>query len=279
MNAYQRARILLLVASVTCGVVFWWMARSFGFPLAPGLCGSLALHPGGAGFFLAVAATFFASVAVGTVLAGVIRFNAGLVAACVGLAALSVRGGDIRQVLFGSVDTLGGSEIFKRLAVETVLLAMLIGCGWTVLKWLHLRGLIVDREGDPAIANKDIPSRNEGISLPVQTLVTGYCLLVLMASEAKFQGIFAVGISSLVGGIIAQYLFPTPSNGCYWLPPLMVGVIGYVLAYFNPTGVNIGELTGRFAALGRPVPLDYAGSGVAAAIIGHWLARAWQRGT
>ena len=174
---------------------------------------------------------------------------------------------------------LGAALGVSRFAGRAVLLAMLIGCGWTVLKWLHLRGLIVDREGHPAIANKDILSRNEGISLAVQTLITGYCLLVLMASEAKFQGIFAVGISSLVGGIVAQYLFPSASNGCYWLPPLAVGVIGYVLAYFNPTGVNIGELTGRFAALGRPVPLDYAGSGVAAAIIGHWLARAWQRGT
>ncbi|MFI5379914.1 MAG: hypothetical protein ACHRHE_11500 [Tepidisphaerales bacterium] len=278
INAYQRARILLLVASVTCGVVFWWMARTFGFPVAPGMCGSLAMHPGGVGFFLAVAATFFASMAVGTVLAGVIRFNAGLVAACIGLAVLSVRGGDLRQVLFGSIDLLGASEVFERLALETVLLGMLVGCGWYVLKWLHLRGLIVDREGDPAAANKDVPSRNEALSVAVQTLVTALCMLLLMANEAKFQAIAAVGISSLVGGIVAQYLFPTASNGWYWLPPLVVGVIGFVLAYFNPAGANTGELVGRFAALGRPVPLDYAGSGVAAAIIGHWLARAWQRG-
>ena len=278
MNAYQRARILLLVASVTCAVVFWWMARTFGFPVAPGSCGSLALHPGGAGFFLAVAATFFASIAVGTVLAGVIRFNTGLVAACIGLAALSVRGGDIRHVLFGSVDLPAGPEIFKRLAMETVLLTMLIGCGWYVLAWLHQRGLIVDREGDPAVANTDIPTQNEAPSLAVQTLVTALCMLPLMAGEAKFQAIAAVGISSVVGAIVAQYLFPTASTGCYWLPPLAVGILGYVLACFNPADVHIGELTGRFAALARPVPLDYAGSGVAAAIIGHWLARAWQRG-
>ena len=277
INAYQRARILLLVASVTCGVVFWWIARTFGFPLSPGLCGSLALFPGGVGFFLVVTATFFLSIAVGTVLAGVIRFNAGLVAACVGLASLSVRGGDIRQVLFGSVDLLGGPEIFKRLALETVLLGILVGCGWYVLRLLHLRGLIVDREGDPKVSNAHLPQCNEAVSLAVQTIITALCLWLLMANEAKFQAIAAVGVASLLGGIVTQYLFPTGNNGWYWLPPIIVGIIGYAIACFDPAGASTGQLTGRFAALARPVPLDFAGSGVAAAIIGHWLARAWQR--
>jgi hypothetical protein len=215
--------------------------------------------------------------AVGTMLAGVIRFNAGLVAAGVGLASLSVRGGDIRQVLFGSINLLGAPEVFKRLGLETALLGMLIGSGWYVLRWLHLRGLIVDREGDPTTSNAHVPPGNESVSVAVQTLITALCMLVLMATEAKFQAIASVAIASLVGAILAQYLFPTASNGWYWLPPIVVGVVGYGLAYFDPAGAGTGELTGRFAALARPVPLDYAGSGVAAAIIGHWLARAWQR--
>ena len=38
-----------------------------------------------------------------------------------------------------------------------------------------------------------------------------------------------------------------------------------------------GRGAGALAALGRPLPLDYASLGPAGAILGYWISRGWER--
>jgi len=52
-------------------------------------------------------------------------------------------------------------------------------------------------------------------------------------------------------------------------------VIGYVSCYFRPDGIEVGRTSGYFAALARPLPLDYASVGVAGSLMGYWISSRW----
>src|SRR5687767_470524 len=93
LSPYQRARLLLVTAAVVCFCVFWWVGRFFDIPSHPGHEVSLLQQPHAVVALVMTWITLVVCVALGTAVAGVIRFNAGLVAAGVGLMALSVRGG------------------------------------------------------------------------------------------------------------------------------------------------------------------------------------------
>src|SRR5262245_65668565 len=72
--------------------------------------------------------------------------------------------------------------------------------------------------------------------------------------------------SPIIQSVGAKYCSTYPSTPTtsgpslwFWLGPLVVGVLGYVLQYFAPTDWMIGDARGFFAPLARPMPLDYAG--------------------
>jgi hypothetical protein len=50
-----------------------------------------------------------------------------------------------------------------------------------------------------------------------------------------------------------------------------VGLIGYFLAHSAGADFTTGSPQGNFAALARVLPLDYASSGVAGALLGYWV--------
>ena len=55
-----------------------------------------------------------------------------------------------------------------------------------------------------------------------------------------------------------------------------MGVVGYLLAWFNlpPDSLQTGRPHGGIlSALARPLPLDYAGIGTAASLLGYWMRR------
>jgi hypothetical protein len=57
----------------------------------------------------------------------------------------------------------------------------------------------------------------------------------------------------------------------FWCGPFVVGLIGYIMAASGQdSSLAIGSPTGFFAALARPLPIDYASMGPAGAIIGYW---------
>jgi hypothetical protein len=214
---------------------------------------------------------------IGTVLASTIRFNSGLVTAALALAALSVRGGSGRHTLLTGESLVGSPQLFQKFFLELAVLSALLGACWWLLRQMHGSGAIQDREG-PAPLDTDGSVTAETSGLVVQLLITIAGILVLARSEAKQQVMASVLMASFAGAAISHAFSPTSARGLYWCMPLLVGLIGYGMAYTNPpVGVATADLKGAFAALVRPLPLDYASMGPAGAILGHWMSRRWQR--
>jgi hypothetical protein len=142
---------------------------------------------------------------------------------------------------------------------------------------LYTAGTLKDRETGK-MREGEGGAMTELSSLALQFLVTALGVMLIAQSEAKQQVMAAIFIGSWGGAIIAHMAFGTGTRGWYWLPPLVVGLFGYVLAYlFEPSGLMVADFRGAFAGLYRPMPLDYASMGPAGAIVGHWMSRRWQR--
>lgn len=299
INSYQRARILMTGATAIGFGLVWFVAARLDIPTFPRLGGSLLLSNTILSLLI-VAVVYALAVVVGTVFAGFIRFNAGLVTGCLALAALSIRGGSARIAQVNGLVSVGSPGLFLRLFIELALLTLVVGACWLVLRQLYLAKKLRDREGDPdllvsmtraeakqnvldAVAARSAAGRPHAIGhelpfLATQALVTFVLILFLVRTDATFQSLISILIASFAGSAIAYQTFPNlPPRGWYWLPPLVVGLVGYVLVYFNPDGIQTANLQSTFAAFGRSLPLDYAAAGPAGAILGHWFARRWQR--
>jgi hypothetical protein len=276
LNSYQRARILLLLGSIVCFCLNWWAAAFFGIPARPGFNGSLFLQPSIVSTLLVIAVLLATGVLIGTVVAGMIRFNAGLLISTLALAAFSIRGGSSRSTLFAGLSTVGSPQLFLRFMIETIVLTLLVGLCWTVLRALHAAGTLKDREGSPTLTPAESAHETSGIL--IQLIITALGILLLAQSDAKQQVLAAVFIASFAGSAISHTTFSTGPRSWYWLPPLVVGMAGYLIAYVTPpAGVATADLRGLTAALARPLPLDYASMGPAGAILGHWMSRRWQK--
>jgi hypothetical protein len=250
LNPYQRARLLLLIGAAISFFVFWYGGKWGRVPEYPGYQASL-----------------FLSESIGMPLIVV-----------AGLVALSARGGGPRETILWGIGVFGKDSIFSRFIVELFALTILIGVGWWVLRMLYSAGTIKDRETGKMREGEMGGAIAELSSLALQFLVTALGVMLIAQSEAKQQVMAAIFIGSWGGAIIAHMAFGTGSRGGYWLPPLVVGLFGYVLAYFfEPTGLVLADFRGAFAGLYRAMPLDYASMGPAGAIVGHWMSRRWQR--
>lgn len=276
LNSYQRARILLLIGSILCFCLNFWAAGFFGIPIRPGYNGSLFLQPSPIFALIIIACLLNAGMLIGTAVAGMIRFNAGLLIGTLALAAFSIRGGSSRSTLFAGLSTVGSPQLFLRFLFELTVLTVLVGQCWLVLRRLHAAGTLKDREGSPVLTPAESAQETSGIL--IQLIVTAVGILLLAQSDAKQQVLAAVFIASFGGSAISHSTFSTGPRSWYWLPPLLVGMAGYLIAYVTPpAGVATANLSGLTAALARPLPLDYASMGPAGAILGHWMSRRWQK--
>lgn len=278
LSSYQRNRLLLTTAALLACLLFWSAGKWFSIPEHPGYEMSLALQPAAAGDLLLTGVVLWAATAVGTAVAGTIRFDAGLFAGAVGLAALSARGGPIRYV----TQAASGPGVFLALALELLTLGALLGLAWFGL-WLLYRGGRL--EGDASrdgLADQPHAPRERVFALLVQTVVTAALVLLLARTDEKKQVLAAVGIASFCATLVAYAASPVRPSVWYWTGPVLTGVIGYTAAYFTwgdtaPLEWKNGAGGGALAALARPLPLDYASLGTAGAIAGYWTSRQWQR--
>jgi hypothetical protein len=212
-------------------------------------------------------------VLVGTAVAGTIRFDAGLITAVIGLTALSMRGGPMQDTLRGST----GPEVFMTLVAELMILYAVLGLAWGLLWLLKGRGMLLDdlhRDGAHA---GDESATQRALAVLTQAIVMSLVMLVLVQTDKKAQVIVSVAIAAYLGTLVAHALFPTRPSVWYWGGPLVVGVAGYLMAYVGSRDWMIGQIGGYAPALGRPLPLDYAGAGTAGAIFAYWTSRRWAR--
>ena len=87
------------------------------------------------------------------------------------------------------------------------------------------------------------------------------------------QCVASVFLGGLVASGLVESSFRSPSGGrWYWIAPLAVGVIGYLLAAVQNPGwaQSVRILDGTLAPLARPLPLDYASAGMFGTLLGYW---------
>jgi hypothetical protein len=254
------ARTSLTIAAGAACLIFAIGAQQFGLPILPGFDGSVLAQPASLVALVVIAMMLAGSTLVGTIIARTVHFEAGLFSAAFGLMVLSLRCGTIQSVLFES----GGSQmVYLRLVFELILLgAILVGIWFALCKFQGLQA-----------PDKEEPSTVNNLTATLaQTASTAVFILLFCQSEAKNQCLASVGLASLIGSMLAYKYAPTRPSIWYWIGPLIVGVIGYALAALGQdANLNIGLPSGTFAALARPLPLDYASVGVAGAIMGYWM--------
>jgi hypothetical protein len=98
---------------------------------------------------------------------------------------------------------------------------------------------------------------------------------LLAQTDAKAQVIAAVGASAMLATMAANWFAPAAPSPWLWGGPILVALVGYVSCYFHPDGLAVGRTSGYFAALARPLPLDYASVGVAGSLLGYWTSSRW----
>jgi hypothetical protein len=267
-----RRRIAFTVGCVVCALGAWLLARTSHLPVAPGRGGALLQHTNwpiaiGIAWLVILAGSAFSAIVTSR-----IHYEGGLFCACVGLALLSIRLGPMRFVLF---DSTTGPKIYLLLALELLLLFVAIALTWLFLRlltrmsWLPSEAHFDDSQSDEALDQKVL-------ALTAQVVVTVIIVLLLARTDEKVQVLAAAFFGSYLAALAAHHFVPTTPSIWYWLGPLVVGLLGYVLQYFTATDWMIGDARGFFAPLARPMPLDYASLGTAGSLLGYWTSRKWQ---
>lgn len=276
LSPYQRARILMFFASLISIFLFLGYSRLLHFPLAYHQGGSFVVE-GGVSAFFSLIVVFALCLFAGSLLVGRIRFDAGLVSACIGLGALSFISGDIRSII--QISNMPEKSLFTRLAFETAMLLFIIASARMLLGLFHKSKTLQDSE-EIAPDPKNPPRNLHGNILPsfaIQLLATFIALIFFIPKDDKLQALFGVAIASFVGVVAAQSFFETPNTAPHWIVPLLLALVGYAAFAAHPLGAETANLTGTLAPLARPTPLDYAAAGPAGAIVAHWICRIWSR--
>jgi len=259
-SARISARTALAVAAGAGCLVFGVGSKEFKLPILPGFDGSVLAQPAPVVVLFLIAVMLAVAALVGTIIARAVHFEAGLFSAAIGMMVISLRCGTIQSVLF---EADGSQMVYLRLIFELAILGGFLYGIWYLL-------CRFDGSGRRAPGDSNI--LNNLTATVSQTVVTAVFIMVLCQSEAKNQCLASVGLGSLFGSMVAYKYSPTRPSIWYWIGPLLAGAIGYALASLGQdANLEIGLPTGTFAALARPLPLDYASVGVAGAILGYWM--------
>ncbi|MGH7177610.1 MAG: hypothetical protein ACREJC_09540 [Tepidisphaeraceae bacterium] len=268
MASYLRTRVLLAAGAGASFACFWLGGGWLDIPQNRGYSISLLQQPSPVLALLVTAIVFIACTALSSLIAGSVRFEAGLFCAAVGLSALSLRGGPLRYVLFDADKPV----VFWRLAIELTLLFTILGLAWVVLERLA--------DADWLSRGDDLVEEDEPIDQKILGTATQICamatlMLILCRSDAKNQALASVFVSSWLATLLAGTAAPTRPSTWYWIGPMFVGLIGYVWCAMRPDGWMIGQTQSYLGALARPLPLDYASLGTSGSILGYWMSRKW----
>ncbi|HEY8667843.1 MAG TPA: hypothetical protein VIL86_14340 [Tepidisphaeraceae bacterium] len=270
--ARRLAQTLFTVAMVACFALFWWAGTLFRIPYHYRFEDSLLQQPMWVVSFLVIVVVYVVATALAMLITGSMHFIAGLLAATLGMTALTMRGGAMRCILFYTQASGGSVSIFLNLAFELILLAAPVVAVWLYTFSLRHRtqaALEIDEPPkEPLIHDQ---AAQQALALLVQVVIMAIALMLLCATDAKKQAVISVGVAAFAGTSIAEYMFPAARMGkWYWLGPIAVGVVGYLSAYFNADGWQIARLHNLLAPLARPIPMDYASAGLAGALAGLW---------
>ena len=263
-------RLYLAATSACCVALSYGISHLLGWPTflkheAGFLAGASPIQG-----MVAVLLAMFLCVLPATLLLGKLRYDAGLFSACIGLAALSNRGGTIAMQLRSA----GRSSIYITLSIETILLLGVLVVAWQLLSLLTRRGWLAPEP--PALEGEEAFDFTQAlIATLIQAAISAILLMVLVQADNKKQVMASVLVASLIGALAAHQVSPLRVSVPYWIGPFIVALIGYLWAIKSPGHWQIGTPANPLAAAS---PLDYASLGTAGAIFGYWISRQWREG-
>jgi hypothetical protein len=260
--------IVLICIALGC-LLFSKLARWVGFPTEH-FKASLLQSPMEVGALLAGIIALGICAAIGDLILGRRWFLAGLFVATASLATWSVRGGPTQYVLLRADSTNAGRGVFAALLVEHLILMAAVAGLW-IWMWAKHSATAIPAQIKDNSSDRD--SRSTGSALLAQIGATLLILLILLGETAvKKQVLVSVFLAGMGGTAVSQAFFATSETArWYWLGPAVAGVVGYLAAFIQPSGLEIGHLNGFLIALARPLPLDYASLGTAGALLGYWV--------
>ncbi len=270
-----RARAALAMSALAGFAILHVIGARAGIPPLRSFDGSL-LRQDMLVHIVAVALGVAICILAGTFLAGAVHFEAGVFSAAIGLIALSLRSGTVGSVL---QDAGASPSVFMTFAVELGILAAVMVGGWYLQLAMGRSKIfaLVDRGSDTSASDQRTGVAQSGeiaIAVAAHIVATGVLILLLAQTDSKNQVIAAVGLASLISAFSVHNGFPIRPSIWFWLGPFVLGIAGYIIANLAQyPGIGIGHPQGMFAALARPLPLDYAGAGTAGSILGYWLSR------
>jgi len=258
-----RSKTSLALSSAVCFVIFWFLGCIADLPVDRGYNASLLAQPSPLSALFITAIGLLAC----TLIMSVIQFHGEaedpLMAVGIGLIALSCRGGAMTDLLQMS-STL---NVYWLLILELILLyAMILGCRFLLQR-------IRSRRSAATLMHDPSDFRDRLLCTLVTAIVMGFCMYLIAQTDSKKQVFAAVGISAFAGAAAAYAFFDVHTAAAYAAGPLVVGIFGYLTGYFIPGS----WWTGRIAQpLAYPLPLDYAGLGIAGSLLGYWSAMLWK---
>lgn len=263
--------MLLAGGALACGLAYT-AGGALGLPAVGTRAGSLLAQPSPAWAIVVAAGLMVVSCALGTLVGGRIRPDAGIFAAAFGLVAVSWHSGTMRDVLFAAGSN---SNPFLMLALETAILGCVLGvCQYVLLRMVKSELLAPDdaRDGVPG------PSATTG-----EMVLAGLCTAAATAllawfflpTDGKQQAIFGLGLAAFLATAGVHYLIaPQTPLWPHWVGVILAGVAVFAYASSSPGVVAIG-----FVAVppARALPIDFAGAGVVGATGAYWYSRRWKR--
>lgn len=248
---------LLLFAVIGFGIV-WLVAKWLDFPVDRHFHPSiLAQHSMVAGLLAAILGTALCCFIV-RIFQRSPHAEDPLFAAAAGLAALSWRGGTMTALLQNS-----SLSVFIVLIFEILLLAGVLG-GWYLLiaRWNHAQP--VERDWNSMLLSA-------GCSIVIMTV----CMYLLAQTDAKKQVLAAVAISGFAAAAASHSFFEVDDSLPYLSAPVVLGVVGYVIAYVLPGAAwHIGRVS---TPLAYALPLDYLSVGIVGSLFGLWTSQSWKQ--
>jgi len=269
----RRQKWMLIGAAIACCGLIWLLSTALTVPEYPGYSMSILQQPSPVAAIILMLVGFSICVVLGGVIARSVRFDAGLWCAAAAMVALSARGGPMRYVLMSA----SSRGIYLKLALEILLLACFFELAGMIQRSLVTLGVLRQEKAFDGVDPSTEPLQRKILATLCGLAIAALIILIFCQSDRKLQVTLVTWLASLAGASVAYHLVPAAPARWFWSIPLLCGLVGYVGTYFgDPTGWIIGEPRGFFAALARPLPLDYAGAGGVGALTGYWLGRWWQ---
>ncbi|MFT3785462.1 MAG: hypothetical protein QM770_04770 [Tepidisphaeraceae bacterium] len=259
-------------------VIGYAVSLALGVPDQPGFSASLLQQHNVALALVAVIVAMVASYAVAWVIAGRLNADLPLASAALSLVPFSMRAGPTFYVLKLS----GQRGVYLTLAIETaILFALFVGLWFATSPLRKYAATPAIGPVDPKKLDDptDDPTRDEPIdqkllALLSQAIMMAFVVLLVARADARQQALFAVLLGSTAAAWCAHRFIPAGSAIFFWLGPAAVAIVGYLSGYFSGApGIEIGDAQHYFAALARPLPVDYVSTGIAGAIWGFSMRR------